>query len=377
MKRLTMVFGIFTLSLGAWPALGDWSTPVNLGPGVNTNLHDFAPSLSVSGDTLYFVRLESNDEDYNIYMSVFRGGAWDSAVSVGDSINNSPGNFEGSPFISYDGSRLYFTRAPQSTHYPYNIYYSERRNGVWQGPKRFEAPWNNDSSNAAWSCFTHDGKRLYFYSYNRPGGRGYGDLWYSNYDSLGQVWGPPVNMGDSINTSGFDLCPTLSWDDQTLYFESESLPTHAGFICRSRLVNGVWQKRENLPGIPNYPPPGTSNYPCLSADGQHLFFGGGFLPLPSYGKFDIYDSQWVVGVEETSPPRLTPYVFPLKVTPNPFTSFATLPGHEAERFSLYDISGRKVGTYRGDRIGEGLVPGVYFLRSSDSQAKPLRIVKVR
>jgi photosystem II stability/assembly factor-like uncharacterized protein len=65
------------------------------------------------------------------------------------------------------------------------------------------------------------------------------------------------------------------------------------------------------------------------------------------------------------------------VFPNPFTSFAILPGHEAERFSLYDISGRKVGTYRGDRVGEGLAPGVYFLRSSDSQDKPLRIVKVR
>jgi hypothetical protein len=67
----------------------------------------------------------------------------------------------------------------------------------------------------------------------------------------------------------------------------------------------------------------------------------------------------------------------LRATPNPFTSFATLPGHEAERFSLYDVSGRKVGVFKGDRVGEGLAPGVYFLRSSDSQAKPLRIVKVR
>jgi hypothetical protein len=67
----------------------------------------------------------------------------------------------------------------------------------------------------------------------------------------------------------------------------------------------------------------------------------------------------------------------LKATPNPFTSFAKVPGHEAERFSLYDVSGRKVGVFRGDRVGEGLAPGVYFLRSSDGNAKPLRIVKVR
>ena len=58
------------------------------------------------------------------------------------------------------------------------------------------------------------------------------------------------------------------------------------------------------------------------------------------------------------------------------TSFATLSGHEAERFSLYDVSGRKVGTYRGDRVGEGLAPGVYFV-GAHGRAPLLRIVKVR
>jgi hypothetical protein len=67
----------------------------------------------------------------------------------------------------------------------------------------------------------------------------------------------------------------------------------------------------------------------------------------------------------------------LKITPNPFVSFARVPGHEAERFALYDISGKKIGTYRGDRIGEGLAPGVYFLKSEDKAGKPVRVVKVR
>ena len=83
------------------------------------------------------------------------------------------------------------------------------------------------------------------------------------------------------------------------------------------------------------------------------------------------------GVEETAGIRDQGLGIRLTANPNPFTSFATLPGHEAERFNLYDVSGRKVGTYRGDRVGEGLAPGVYFLRSSDSNDKPLRIVKVR
>jgi hypothetical protein len=67
----------------------------------------------------------------------------------------------------------------------------------------------------------------------------------------------------------------------------------------------------------------------------------------------------------------------LSVVPNPFVSFTSVPGHASARFALYDISGRKVGVYRGDRIGEGLSPGVYFLRAEKGNRRPLRVVKVR
>jgi hypothetical protein len=89
------------------------------------------------------------------------------------------------------------------------------------------------------------------------------------------------------------------------------------------------------------------------------------------------DANGSSGAEENTDVRGQSLEVRITAKPNPFTSFSTLPGHEAERFSLYDVSGRRVGTCRGDRVGEGLAPGVYFLRSSDNQGKPLRIVKVR
>jgi hypothetical protein len=67
--------------------------------------------------------------------------------------------------------------------------------------------------------------------------------------------------------------------------------------------------------------------------------------------------------------------------PNPFTSFASVYDHFPELFVLYDISGRKVGVYRGDRIGWDVSPGVYFLRPDTRNLLPdtriLRIVKLR
>ena len=68
---------------------------------------------------------------------------------------------------------------------------------------------------------------------------------------------------------------------------------------------------------------------------------------------------------------------PLTVQPNPFASFARVHGREGENFELYDISGRRIGTYRGNRIGHDLGPGVYFLKFEHGQAKPFRIVKVK
>jgi hypothetical protein len=83
------------------------------------------------------------------------------------------------------------------------------------------------------------------------------------------------------------------------------------------------------------------------------------------------------GVEETAEGRGQKLEVWITATPNPFTIFTTVPGHEAERFSLYDISGRKVGTFRGDRVGEGLRAGVYFVRAEGGEGKPVRVVKVR
>jgi len=101
------------------------------------------------------------------------------------------------------------------------------------------------------------------------------------------------------------------------------------------------------------------------------------------GRADVYliktDANGNVGVEENrqGDRETRRQGERLRATPNLFTSFATLPGHETERFALYDVSGRKVGIFRGDRIGEGLAPGVYFLRPEGKDTEPLRIVKVR
>ncbi len=82
------------------------------------------------------------------------------------------------------------------------------------------------------------------------------------------------------------------------------------------------------------------------------------------------------GVESRAEQRLNTAAG-FRVLPNPFATFATMPGRERERASVYDASGRRVGVYQGAKLGEDLEPGVYFVRPAEQVASPLRIVKTR
>ncbi len=67
----------------------------------------------------------------------------------------------------------------------------------------------------------------------------------------------------------------------------------------------------------------------------------------------------------------------LKVSPNPFVSYTTVSGQNQGGFWVYDISGRMVGWYKGNRIGRDLTPGIYFICREKREMTPQRIVKVR
>lgn len=81
---------------------------------------------------------------------------------------------------------------------------------------------------------SRDGLSLYFSS-NRPGGSGAGDLWVSRRASVDDAWGFPVNLGPTVNSSAGDLGPNVSPDGHYLFFTSNR-PGGLG-------LNDIWVSR--------------------------------------------------------------------------------------------------------------------------------------
>src|SRR5690606_38968421 len=86
-----------------------WSRPENLGPLINTDAWESAPSLSPDKQELYFASNRPGGMgNSDIYVSRrLPDGNWDTPRNLGPAINT-PGN-ESAPFVHADHQTLYFT----------------------------------------------------------------------------------------------------------------------------------------------------------------------------------------------------------------------------------------------------------------------------
>ena len=139
-----------------------WGNVKSLGPEINSVSWDSQPSLSHSGDTLYF----SSDRiggfgHSDIYFSVKgKDGKWQKALNIGPVINTQ--GFEVSPFFHHRFNVLYFSSNGHPLNFgDFDIYKSYRNEHSWNEPRNI-GPLVNGADSEYYFTIDSQSNTLYY-----------------------------------------------------------------------------------------------------------------------------------------------------------------------------------------------------------------------
>src|SRR3990170_101927 len=264
----------------AAPKFGDWSTPTNLGPIVNSAFGDNGPAISKDGLSLFFGSNRPGGfgaSDIWVSQRPSVDDPWGPPVNVGPTINTA--SDETIPALSRDGHWLLFNSNRPGGFGDIDLWVSLREHVHddfdWQTPVNLGGGVNSAFIDAGASYFENDdfGVPLLFFTSNRPGGIGnldiyvsaqlpdgsfgaadlieevsspaidqrpairfYGlelfitsdrpggfganDLWVSTRERVSDPWSTPVNLGPTVNSLQGEIQAYIASDRQTLFFVS-------------------------------------------------------------------------------------------------------------------------------------------------------------
>ena len=271
-----VLFGVSASFTSAAPIYSQWSTPVNLGPVVNSAASETGPAISPDGLSLYF----SSDQavgglglrDIWVSQRATTASAWGAPQHLPPPINTAFDDFV--PSFSPDGHWMFFAstrpggfggpdlyqsyradihddfgwQTPTNLGQGVNTAAAENGNGysdngghpqIYFGSDRLGPAGNsslyvsNLQPDGTWGPATQvtelgagnrpsvrlDGLEIFFYS-ARAGGVGGIDLWTATRPTLDAPWSTPVDVGSIVNSTDNDQHPYISSDAKTLYFFS-------------------------------------------------------------------------------------------------------------------------------------------------------------
>lgn len=171
----------------AFRRMDGWGDPVHLGPGINSDSHDYYPMMTRSG-TIYFSSQREGPGTNNIYRSEGKDGAYAQAVKLPEAVNTQHREFD--PYVS-------------------------------------------------------PAEDLLIFASSRPGGLGMSDLYVSFRTDAG-AWTEAVNLGERVNSPGPEFCPMLSPDGKYLFFTSNRFEQARAPEAPVELAG--FSKAHNMPG---------------------------------------------------------------------------------------------------------------------------------
>jgi hypothetical protein len=389
-QRQILIAMLLIISL-AFPLLlsADWQTPINMGPVINGSQEDYSPFIIREGTSLYYARGPVTNRD--IYVSVYQNGQWQPPVSMGWNVNSSYDDRD--PTVIGDTMIIFASDRPSPyTGWPFHLWYTKPTDGIWDSARVVEAPVSsNYGEETPWMIWEgSDTLLLFFCSLSRSGGLGGWDIWQAR--KISGVWQTPTNIGSPVNTSGLESSPNIWVSPTLLGLDSIRMyyVTNFGGYYADR-VDGVWRNPVRLTDIINS---GGIDRPSISFDNQTLYFSSS--RPGGYGQRDIWYSTYSSGVETEAQRLSSSPDFRLAALPNPFQARSvimfSLDREEAVGLDIYGLDGRRVRSLRSGKTAPGVHrfawdgsgqagsrvgPGVYFVRlRTPFRSATIRILKL-
>jgi len=248
----------------------------NMGGAVNSPFPDYGPALGPGDSVLIFSSKRQarpgigGQLDENLYLSRRQGpDYWTDAEPLPKPINSQYN--EGSACLSKDGRTIFFARCECPSCYGNCDLYSARRgaDGKWSVPKSL-GPLVNSAAWDSQPTLSPQEDTLYFAS-DRIGGFGMSDIYYSVKGKNGQ-WGRAMNLGPVVNTRESEVSPFFHPKYQVLYFSSRGqLLNFGGFdIYKTYRVAGRWQEPKNIGPLVNGK--GSEYYFTIDSQSKNLYY---------------------------------------------------------------------------------------------------------
>lgn len=184
---------------------------------INTKYNEGSACLSKNGKSLYFARCESPDGlgNCDLYEATLKADStWGDVKNLGPNINSA--GWDSHPSLTHSGDTLFFASNRAGSFGLSDIYFSVKdKKGIW-GKAQNAGPIINTVQSEVSPFFHHKYNVLYFSSNGHPLNFGEFDIYKSNWHKGG--WTEPYNTGPLVNGGGSEYYFTIDSRSKNLYY---------------------------------------------------------------------------------------------------------------------------------------------------------------
>ncbi len=217
-----VLFFLVSTVYSAQAQFWDFSPASKLSETINSNAEESMPMFSKDSSTLFFVRTfdaknsgGAIDQDIWYSSKNEKGfyGKSEKLTALNNKLNNAVCG------MNADGTSIYLINCYEGKHPKESgIAISQKKGGSWGKPKSLKIPALKIKGDFI-NFFVSQGEDVIILSYAGMDSKGMEDLYLIKKQVDGS-WSNPLNLGTSINSSGFEISPFLSLGLDTLYFST-------------------------------------------------------------------------------------------------------------------------------------------------------------